>query len=63
MKTIKETPTNALSAIHAIALKKGFPAEEIEAVQLAKDGTENAWGYRLNGCDEWHYINLSNDQS
>jgi len=54
-----EAPTNALSALHAIALKEGFPVEEITAVQpLMNDN----WRYALAGIDKEFIINLKIDK-
>ena len=35
------SPTNALSAIHAIALKKGFAAEEIDGVEHWRESADD----------------------
>lgn len=54
-------PTNALQAIHAIALKEGFPAEEIMSVRPANEA--NRWIYTLiNSFEMDHFINLSNKE-
>lgn len=52
--------TNAISAIHAIALKKGFAAEEIESIEL-KNKLELAtlWHYKILNDSSWHPIILS----
>lgn len=56
-----EPPTNAISALHAIAAKEGFPVEGIESVK--KWTGNNLWGYTLiKSTYEWHYIDLSNDK-
>lgn len=52
--------TNALSAIHAIALKKGFPAEEIMGIQY--NAVDENWHYQLKEDESWTTINLSNDK-
>src|ERR1041385_1819313 len=41
--------TSALQAIHAIALKKGFPAEEILSVWMLGN---NQWNYELKDSGE-----------
>jgi hypothetical protein len=64
-KSLLISPTNALSAIHAIALKEGFAAEEIESVSRNLDIEANSkgeWIYRLISDTLWHSVNLSNDQ-
>jgi len=53
--------TNALQAIHAIAFKKGFPAEEIESIEWLEEGDGNQWRYRIKATGKWFNINLSND--
>ncbi len=53
-------PINALSAIHAIALKKGFPVEEIMSIQADED-IPDMWYYTLKGNSKTHNISLSND--
>ncbi len=55
-----EAPTNALSAIHAISLKKGFPVEEIMSIQADED-IPDMWYYTLKGNSKVHNISLSND--
>lgn len=58
-----ESPTNALSALHAIALKEGFLVEEIESVMRPLGiATDDTWKYRLVGNDAWHLINLKTDK-
>jgi len=53
------SPTNAISALHAIALKEGFPVEEIEGVMRQFDAEKgDVWSYRLIGDDKWYIINL-----
>lgn len=54
-----EPPTNALSALHAIALKEGFAVEEIMSV-TNKYG--HVWGYWLKGVPHELVINLSTDK-
>jgi hypothetical protein len=55
-------PTNALSALHAIALKKGFAVEDIDGIERWREHAEvETWRYRLLATDEWHVITLSND--
>lgn len=51
-------PTNALSALHAIALKKGFPVEDITSVRQC--GAPGDWWYSLNDGLE-HLINLTSE--
>jgi len=52
--------TNALSAIHAISLKLGFPAEYIVAVKPWTNAPLDKWEYQLKDNLEWIFINLSN---
>lgn len=50
--------TNALSAIHAIALKRGFAAEEIMSIRLL----HGLWGYTLKDKEAAEFfINLSTE--
>lgn len=53
------SPTNALSALHAIAAKEGFPVEEIMSV-TKKYG--HVWGYWLKDVPHEMIVNLSNDK-
>lgn len=53
-------PTNALSALRAIAVKKEIPIEEISAVRPVNDKGE--WEYQLINSGEHFFINLSNDK-
>jgi len=56
-----DSPTNALSALHAIALKEGFPVEEIASVQPAKE--PHCWIYTLvNDSPGEYFINLKTDK-
>jgi hypothetical protein len=50
-------PTNALSTLHAIALKKGFAVEDIMSVALA-DKENNQWSYSIKDVEEMFFINL-----
>jgi len=54
------SPTNALSAIHAISLKLGFPAEDIVAIKPWTNAPLDKWEYQLKDTTEWIFINLSN---
>jgi hypothetical protein len=49
------SPTNALQAIHAIALKKGFAAEDIMSIRY--DPKHEEWAYTCEGTGEF-FINL-----
>jgi hypothetical protein len=51
-------PTNALSALHAIALKKGFPVEQI--MGIGQCGAPGDWWYSLEDGVE-HLINLKTE--
>lgn len=59
---LNTTPVNALSALHAIALKKCIKVEEISWV-WREDGYEGQWAYTLVSSDEktHYFINLKND--
>jgi hypothetical protein len=53
--------THALQAIHAIALKKGFPAEDIIGIQY--NAVDENWHYQLKNMLDWITINLSNESN
>lgn len=67
LETVYPTPlpTNALSAIHAIALKKGVPAEDITGVWEGKDikgnVIQNTWAYTIKHNFITFIIDLSNE--
>lgn len=52
------SPTNALSALHAIALKKGIAVETIMGVNWVKD---NVWNYWITDSNTTFQVDLKND--
>lgn len=59
-RVIIPIPLNAMTAIEAISLKLGFPAEDIIGIKPHTNAPHGKWEYMLKDTTTWIFIDLSN---